>query len=549
MSTLVQIKRSSSNVSPTTLLEGELAYSFLSNTLFIGTSSGAAINIGGQYYATLIDQATAANSSSTIVRRYANGSSQFSQLDILVYPTANTHVATKQYVDNAIAGDVSLSALSDVNIGPYLSNQDAKILVGNAAGYYVGTTVTGNVSVNNTGVFTIGNAQVNNSMLLNSNVSIVAGAGLVGGGAVNLGNSITIDVNAGDGISNTSDQVSVDSTVVRTDRNQTVNGVITFANNVNITGNIYLQGNTTYVNVATVTVEDSLIYLAANNNLTDIVDIGFVGGKNTAGIYSHTGLIRHAQNGVWYLFDGLTEEVPQSNVVDIANTHYALLRANLETQQLEVTGAGSYANINTILNVTGNATLQSNLTVAQFSQANSFVSTKTVLSPPSLVSFDGERLRLYDFQQIGQPNYAIGVEPSNIWMGVDTESYSQGFKWYGNTTQVMRLSGNGVLEVSNTISTLNLNTSNISTDNLVVNQTANIATLNVSSSAWLASLNLSTPLSTSSGGTGLTLPFTANGVLYSNSANSLLFASGSEGNVLQIISGVPTFDMLDGGSF
>ena len=542
MSTLVQIKRSTANSAPATLDEGELAYSYVSNTLFIGDTANGVMNIGGKYYTDLMDNASAANGSTTFVRRYSNGSAQFSQLDILVSPTANSHVATKQYVDDAVQANVTLASLNDVNIGAPFSDQNNKILIGNSAGYYVGTSVTGNVSVTNTGIFTINAGNVTNAMLAgsisndklsNSNVSITAGTGLIGGGTVNLGSTITINVAAGDGISNANgDTVSVDSTVVRTDRPQTLNGssytfsnTVSFNSGINVTGNIYLNGNTTYINVATLNITDPLIYLASNNDLTDTVDIGFMGGKNTSGQYSHTGLARHAADGIWYLFDNLVDEGHQNNVIDVANTTYALLRANLEAKSLNV-NAG-YANVNTTLTVTGNTSLLSNVIVSQNSivakdsRANTFIAASGNVVPPNLANTHGERLRLYDFNQAGHPNYAIGVEPNHIWTGVDDNTGATGFKWYGNTTVAMTLQSNGVLNVANTINVINI---------------------------FATSLTLSTPLGVGSGGTGAN-SFTANGVFYGGTSSSLSFATGTEGQVLQIASGVPAFAMLDGGSF
>jgi len=493
MTTLVQIKRSTLNTAPATLEEGELAYSYVSNTLFLGDTANGVMNIGGQYYTNLIDNASAANGSTTFVRRYANGSAQFQQLDILVGPTANSHVATKQYVDDAVQANVTLASLNDVDIGTAYSDQNNKILIGNSAGYYVGTVVTGNVSLTNTGVFTINAGNVTNAMLAgsitndklsNSNVTVTAGTGLIGGGTVNLGSTITIDVAAGDGIANANgDTVSVDSTVVRTDRNQTVNGVLTFANttyfnnDINVTGNIYLNGNTTYINVASLNITDPLIYLASNNDFTDSVDIGFMGGKNTAGIYSHTGLIRHAADGNWYLFDGLVDEGHQNNIVDVANTTYALLKANLEAKSLNVNSG--FANINTTLTVTGNTSLLSNLAVSS------------------------------------------------------------------NLTVSQNANVTGTLNVGSSLAV----TGNVNLiSNLVVGGNVNVAgTINAVSGIF-GSLNLETVLGVSSGGTGVS-SFTANGVFYGGTSSSLSFATGTEGQVLQIASGVPTFAMLDGGSF
>jgi hypothetical protein len=45
--TVIQILRSYANTRPTSLDDGELAYSFASNTLFIGTSNNQIVQIGG----------------------------------------------------------------------------------------------------------------------------------------------------------------------------------------------------------------------------------------------------------------------------------------------------------------------------------------------------------------------------------------------------------------------------------------------------------------------------------------------------------------------
>ena len=48
--TVIQILRSYANTAPSTLKDGEMAYSFVSNTLFIGDNSGDIIEIGGPNY-------------------------------------------------------------------------------------------------------------------------------------------------------------------------------------------------------------------------------------------------------------------------------------------------------------------------------------------------------------------------------------------------------------------------------------------------------------------------------------------------------------------
>jgi len=65
---LIQIKTSLANSAPTTLEIGEPAYSYNSNTLFIGTANGDGyIMIGGQAYLDKINSAyAAANASSNL---------------------------------------------------------------------------------------------------------------------------------------------------------------------------------------------------------------------------------------------------------------------------------------------------------------------------------------------------------------------------------------------------------------------------------------------------------------------------------------------------
>jgi hypothetical protein len=72
--TVIQIKYSTANGRPATLNVGELGYSFVSNTFFIGTTSNTTLNIGGYTVTTAVENRTSANTPSTLVERDANGS-------------------------------------------------------------------------------------------------------------------------------------------------------------------------------------------------------------------------------------------------------------------------------------------------------------------------------------------------------------------------------------------------------------------------------------------------------------------------------------------
>lgn len=53
--TVIQILRSYTSDSPSTLHDGELAYSFTSNTLYIGAANNEVITIGGHAFVETID--------------------------------------------------------------------------------------------------------------------------------------------------------------------------------------------------------------------------------------------------------------------------------------------------------------------------------------------------------------------------------------------------------------------------------------------------------------------------------------------------------------
>ena len=70
----VIVKRSFVTAIPPYLEAGELAYSYLSNTFFIGSpSSDGVLNVGGRFYTQTIDAATSNNTANTLVKRDANG--------------------------------------------------------------------------------------------------------------------------------------------------------------------------------------------------------------------------------------------------------------------------------------------------------------------------------------------------------------------------------------------------------------------------------------------------------------------------------------------
>ena len=73
MSTIIQILRSYANTAPLTLSDGELAFSFVANALYIGDSSNNVILIGGTKLLENVSAATANTANISIETLNADG--------------------------------------------------------------------------------------------------------------------------------------------------------------------------------------------------------------------------------------------------------------------------------------------------------------------------------------------------------------------------------------------------------------------------------------------------------------------------------------------
>jgi hypothetical protein len=120
--------------------------------------------------------------------------------------------------------------------------------------------------------------------------------------------------------------------------NQTITG------DLSITGNLTLLGNATTLLSNNLIVNDSLIYLAANNDLSDILDIGFVGHYSNGTANLHTGLFRDHSTKQYFLFSDLAGPEPETinDLVPYANGMInAVLNANFITSNLTLGGANA----------------------------------------------------------------------------------------------------------------------------------------------------------------------------------------------------------------
>jgi len=127
------------------------------------------------------------------------------------------------------------------------------------------------------------------------------------------------------------------SKISTTSTGATINGALT------VSGDLTVNGTTTTIDTQTLSVEDPLIFLANNNDSTDVVDIGFYGLYDTSGTQDlYAGLFRDASDDKFKLFKSLQTE--PTSTVDTGGTGYtvATLVADIEGN---VTG-----------NLTGNVT-------------------------------------------------------------------------------------------------------------------------------------------------------------------------------------------------
>jgi len=144
---------------------------------------------------------------------------------------------------------------------------------------------------------------------------------------------------------------------------------VTIQNNLTVSGDLIVTGNTTTVNTATITLEDPLVKFG-NANPTDVLDLGFYGEYSSSGT-KYAGLFRDASDsGKFKLFVDLTTD-PTTNVVNSANYTVATLVANL-------TG-GTVTNLTSAIAVADGGTGANTLTLngVVYGQGTSAVATAT----------------------------------------------------------------------------------------------------------------------------------------------------------------------------
>jgi hypothetical protein len=411
MAQIVKIKRSSSTAVPSTLNQGEMAYSSTSDKLFIGQPGDAEVTvIGGKLYIDMLDHTAGTLTASSALIADASSKLDVLNVDNLTF-NGNTISSTDTNGDILLAphgsGDLTLDGVK----WPQADGSNGYLLTTNGSGQtswsapaassFTLSADTGTNDVFSTGeTLTISGGTNIDTVVSNNEItfngqsdasirSLVSATDAGGDGSFAYNNStgvftytgpsaaeVRAHISAGTGVAIASGAVSIGQAVATNSNvqfnNVTVDGTLvsddittatlTTSGHLIVTGDFTVNGTTTTINTATVATEDTMLALASGNNAADSVDIGFYGLHDTSGSQdAYSGLFRDAgDSGKWKLFKD--NQAAPTTTVNTGGTGYAVgtIVAHLEDSAVAITG-GSVTGI-TDLTVADGGTGRSSLT-------------------------------------------------------------------------------------------------------------------------------------------------------------------------------------------
>lgn len=168
------------------------------------------------------------------------------------------------------------------------------------------------------------------------------------------------------------------------------------ANGGTIIGDVTINGNLTVAgsSVASLLFNDPLLYLASNNYVSDVVDIGFVGNYNNGACTTiHTGVFRDAVSKEWFVFEGYDKEPGSANHIDPNGNNFtvSILNATLRTSNIILNGINAHTWIRSSFNAANAVFNQSNnvygVANASFAAANAAYSQGNAVYALTNVSF------------------------------------------------------------------------------------------------------------------------------------------------------------------
>ena len=239
-----------------------------------GVTAGASLSGGGTSGAVTLafdGSAVAQHILPSADITYDLGSSSKQWRDLYVGPGSLYVNGQKVIEDNS--GTIQLSADANQNVGIITSGSGDVEL--NASGTGVvniqsGMTFDASQVLTGTGGLTMGSNINLNSNSINNLPAPAQASDATNKTYVDAASYLT----GGDGITNSTGTLAVDSTVVRTSGTQTVGGNKTFSNDIVVDGNFTVSGTTTTINTETLNLEDNIILLNSGTSGTPSENAG-----------------------------------------------------------------------------------------------------------------------------------------------------------------------------------------------------------------------------------------------------------------------------------
>ena len=554
MAQIIKIKRSTTTASPTTLTNGELAYSAVnggSHKLFIGRPGGGSGDIdaiGGKYFTDIIDSATSSNTVSTLVLR--DGSGNFSAGTITA--TSFFGPLTGNVTGNADTATSATSALTVTNAAqPNITS--------------LGTLTA--LTVDNLNL----DANTISSTTGNLNITPAAGSLLVLDGTINIDAGV---VTGATSITSTSFTGSLTgnastATVLATPRNFSITGdaaatAVSFDGSANVVLDVTLA--------STGVVADT--YGSSTNIPVITVDTkGRVTALSTAAISSsftisdgaNTDVFNNGETLTFTGGTGVTSLVSNNNVAFSIGQNVATT-SNVTFNDVSVNGTLASNDItSTNISVTGNAIITGNLTVQ--GTTTSVESTTVTIDDPVIALADnttsatsdgldrGVRFKYGNGSSLVTGFFGLDIQTQRFVFQNDETAATDDFSTPWGDVEFGNVYGTGADLGNITIGITDDQTITTTSGNLVLDAATNV--VQITSPTEIDSLSLTTDLAVAHGGTGQST-FTLNGVLFGNTTNGLLStvagawdATNSTGEFLSVnASGVPTWtNTIDGGTY
>jgi hypothetical protein len=343
--TLIQLKFSDSNSAPTLLNVAEPAYSYVSNTLFIGTTDDAgAIIIGGKAYVdktnSAFDKANSANvlaqsgfdkanSANVLAQSGFDKANSANVLAQAAYNAANN--ATDTWVRNQANGAFDKANSANVLAQQAYNNSNTKLSLS-------GGTITGPISGLGSSKLDFTTYGSNTAYLTTTNDDSTAL--FMGASSAELYANTTVQIR-------TNTKGTSQNWTFGEDGSLTLptNGTISGLKDLNVTGNLTVVGQTVYANTETVLIKDNIITLnaAISQSGTPISNAGI---EIDRGASANAYLIWDETSDRWvYSSDGTTYyAIADAGRLDSAFTQANTANTNANTANINAINAGTYAN-------------------------------------------------------------------------------------------------------------------------------------------------------------------------------------------------------------